>query len=334
MLIFTAVGSIFAQASTDPIPANWTTSLPRDNGTTVYFWGFSGKSKDRREAETKALQDAKIRISGYIYETIENHYTEKVRYQSDRGHVAEASEVIDEVSRSYTKSMLEGVKPARSQPVTNPDGSVEVQILVSVNKADIDKKRNEIDRQMADLSRYYSSQITAQVAPDLETLRKYGQIAARLDPLQRSLVNYLGLAGPVNLYVYLNEQIRKFSGTVYAAHIEFRGNFSSFEQNNILNALQDGLKSNNVTLSLHNVPTATDFLFIVGGEEDINSYSLVRWKTPGLSVQFMQGNSLLISDQVQVTVQINKDGLIDATVKEIRQRNEFFKKLKDILERG
>jgi hypothetical protein len=230
--------------------------------------------------------------------------------------------------------MLEGVKPARSQPVTNRDGSVEVQILVSVNKADIVSKRNEIDRQMADLSRYYSSQITAQDAPGLETLRKYEQIATRLDPLQRSLVNYLGLAEPVNLYAYLNEQIRKLSGIVYAAHIEFRGNFSSFEQSNILNALQDGLKGNNVSLQLHNAPTNTGFLFIVGGEEDINAYNFVRWKAPGLSVQLMQGNSLLISDHVPVTIQVSRQGLIDATVKELRQRNDFFREIKGVLERG
>jgi hypothetical protein len=322
-----------AQAFPDTsVPANWTTNLPRDTETTVYFWGFSGKSKDRREAETKALQDAKIRISGYIYETVEGNYTEISRYKSDMGHIAEDSEIINEFSRSYTKNILEGVKPTRSQPVNHTDGNVEVQILVSIAKVDINNKRNEIDRQMASLSRYYSSQITAQDAPSLETLRKYERIAAQLDPLQRSLVNYLGLAEPVNLYVYLNEQIRKLSNIVYTAHIEFRGNFSDFEKNNILNALQDGLRSNNVFLHLHNIEAAAGFKFIVSGEEDVN-YSLVRWKIPGLSMQFIHGNTLLITDNLQITVQIDREWLINATVKEIRQRNDFFKKIKDTLER-
>jgi hypothetical protein len=322
------------QASADSIPANWTSNLPGDTETSVYFWGFSGKCKDRGEAETKALQDAKVRISAYIYEAVEGNYMETIRYQSNRGNIAEDSEIINEVSRSYTKSMLEGVKPVRSRPVIHPDGSVEAQILVSVNKADIDKKRNEIDRQMSDLSRYYSSQITARDPPGLETLLKYEQIAARLDPLQRSLVNYLGLAEPVNLHAYLSEQIRKLSVSAYAAHIEFRGNFSSFEKNTILNALQDGLKDNKVTLQLHNAPTNTGFVFIFYGEEDVNSYGLVRWKTPGLSVQFLRGNSLLAADHVQVPAQINREWLINAVGKELRQRNDFYKRIKDALEGG
>jgi hypothetical protein len=322
------------QAFTDTLPSNWTTILPKDTNFSIYFWGFSGKSKDRREAETKALQDAKIRISGYIYETVEGNYNETLHYQTDRGYIVENSEIIDEFYRSYTKNILEGVKPERSQPVTNSDGSIEVQILVSINKTDIEKKRNEIYQQMADLSRYYSSQITDKDAPGLETLRKYEQIASRLDPLQRSLVNYLGLTEPVNLYVYLTEQIRKLGGIVYAAHVEFRGNFSSFERNNILNALQDGLRSNNVFLQLHSAPTNTGFIFIISGEEEIN-YSLFRWKIPGLSVQFMQGNSLLKSDYIQVVPsQLNRDWLIDATVKEIKQKNDFFRKIKDVLEKG
>jgi hypothetical protein len=313
----------------------WTTNLPEDTETTMYFWGFSGKSKDRREAETKALQDAKIRISGYISVAVEGGHAETSRYKNIRGHIVEDSEIIDEFSRSYTKNILEGIKPIKSQPVTNSDGSVNVQILVSVNRADLDKKRDEIDRQMTDLSRYYTSQITAeaQAGPSLETLRKYEQIAARLDPLQRSRVNYLGLAEPVNLYTYLNEQIIKLSGLVYAAHIEFKGNFSGFEQTNILNALQDGLKRNNVTLQLHNTPTNTGFIFIVSGEEEINSYNLVRWKMPGLSVQFMRGNSLLASDYVQAPAQVNREWLIDAVGKELRQRNDFYKRIKDVLER-
>jgi hypothetical protein len=311
---------------------NWTTDLPRDTETTVYFWGFSGKSKDRREAETKALQDAKVRVSGYIYETVEGNYTEISRYKSDMGHIAEDSEIIDEFSRSYTKNILEGIRPIRSQPITFPDGSVEVQILVSVAKADIDRKRNEVNRQMAELSRYYSSQITTRDAQNLDTLRKYEHIAAQLDPLQRSLVYYRGLTEPVNLYVYLNEQIRKLSGIIYTAHIEFRGNFSDFEKDNILNALQDGLKSHNVLLQLHNTGTNAVFKFIVSGEEEI-TYSLVRWKIPGLSVQFMQGNTLLASDQLQISVQIDRDWLISATVKEINQRSNFYRKIKENFER-
>ena len=322
-----------AQAFPDTqIPLNWTTNLPRDTETTVCFWGFSGKSKDRREAETKALQDAKIRISGYIFETVEGNYSEISRYKSDMGRIAEDSEIIDEFSRSYTKNILEGVKPIRSQPVTHPDGNVEVQILVSIAKTDIDRKRNEINRQMAELSRYYSSQITTKDAPNLETLRKYEHIAAQLDPLQRSLVYYQGLAEPVNLYVYLNEQIRKLSDIVYTAHIEFKGNFNDFEKNIILNALQDGLKSNNVFLQLLNTETNTFFKFIVSGEEEI-SYSLIRWKIPGLSVQLFHGNTLLVSDNLQIPIQIDKDWLISATVKEIKQRNDFFKKIKEIFEK-
>jgi len=314
------------------IPANWTINLPKDTDKTVYFWGFSGKSKDRREAETRALQDVMIRISGSIYAAVEGNYEEISRYKNMSSRIVEDSEIINEVSRSYTRNILEGIKPIKSQPVTYQDGSVEVQILVSITKSEIDKKRNEINRQMAELSGYYSSQITTKDAPNLETLRKYEHIAAQLDPLQRSLVYYQGLAEPVPLYEYLNEQIRKLSGIVYTAHIEFKGNFNDFEKNSILNALQDGLKSNNVSLQLQNTETNTYFKFIVSGEED-KTYGLVRWKIPGLSVQLFHGNTLLVSDNLLITVQTDRDWLISATVKEIKQKNDFFKKIKEIFEK-
>ena len=314
------------------ISADWPINLPKDTETTVYFWGFSGKSKDRREAETKALQDAGIRISGYIYETIEGNYTEISRYQNNKGYIAEDFEIIDEISRSYTKNILEGIKPLKSQPITYSDGNLEVQILVPITKADIERKRNEIDRQMAELSRYYSSQITPKDAPGLETLRKYEHIAEQLDPLQRSLVYYIGLTEQVNLFVYLNEQIRKLKDIVYTAHIEFKGNFNDLEKNNILNALQDGLKSNNVSLQLQNAETSTYFKFIVSGEEE-TSYSLVRWKIPGLSVQLFHGNTLLVPDNLKIPDQLDRNRLINATVKEIKQRNEFYIKIKEVFER-
>jgi len=313
------------------IPVEWTINLPKDTETIVYFWGFSGKSKDRREAEANALLDAKLRISGYVYETIEGNYTEISHYKNDMGHIFEDSEIIDEVSRSYTKNILEGIKPIKSQPVTYPNGSIEVQILVSVMKSDIAKKRNEINRQMAELSLYYSSQITSKDTPDLETLRKYKQILAQLDPLQRSLIYYRGLTEPVNLYVYLNEQIRKIGNIVYNAHIEFNGNFSDLEKTNILNALQDGLKSNNVFMQLHNAETATNFKFIISGEEEKPYSSFVRWKVPGLSVQLYYGNTLLVSENLQVPIQINREWLISTTGKEIKQKKEFFINIKEVL---
>jgi hypothetical protein len=50
-------------------------------------------------------------------------------------------------------------------------------------------------------------------------------------------------------------------------------------------------------------------------------------------MQFMQGNTLLSSDILQIPVQIDREWLINATVKEIKQRNDFFKRIKEVFER-
>ena len=199
------------------IPDNWTTHLPKDTETTIYFWGFSGKSKDRREAETQALQDAKLRISGYILEIVEGKYTEAFRYKNERGHIAQNSEIINAFSWSYTQNILEGIKPIISHSESHSDGSMEIQILVLVFKDDIEKKRDEIDQRMMNLSVYYTAEIAKQASSSLETLRKYGQIVAQLSPLERLLVNYLGFAESVNLYAYLTDQIGKLSDKIYIA---------------------------------------------------------------------------------------------------------------------
>jgi hypothetical protein len=194
--------------SNPPIPDNWTTHLPRDTETTIYFWGFSGKSKDRREAETQALQDAKLRVSGYIQEIVEGKNVDVSRNNS---------EIFNTSSWSYTQNILEGVKPIISRSVSYSDGSMEIQILVSVFKDDINRKRDEIDQRMMNLSVYYTSEITKQTSSSLETLRKYGQIAAQLSPLERLKVKYLGFAEPVDLYAYLTDQIGKLSNEIYIA---------------------------------------------------------------------------------------------------------------------
>ena len=200
-----------------PIPDNWTTHLPGETETMVYFWGFSGKSKDRREAETQALQDAKLRVSGYIQEIVEGKEMDATHYKKERGHIVHNSEIFNTSSWSYTQNILEGVKPIISHSVSYSDGSMEIQILVSVFKDDINRKRDEIDQRMMNLSVYYTSEIKKQASSSLETLRKYGQIAAQLSPLERLKVNYLGFAEPVNLYAYLTDQIGKLSHEIYIA---------------------------------------------------------------------------------------------------------------------
>jgi hypothetical protein len=323
----------FIPAPAPLILPDWQTNLPRETETTVFFWGFSGRSKDRREAETRALQDAKLRISGYILEIVEGSYAETSQYKNDRGRITEDVETINEFSQSYTQSMLEGVKPIVSHPTRNADGSMEVQILVSVLKADIIRKREEIDQRMKDLSAHYTAEIRRQTQPGLETLRKYQQIVARLNPLERSLVNFLGSARPVNLHTYLIEEIRKLSDRVYVARVEFQGNFSNSERNNIYNALQNGLRNSDVKLQLVNTGN-TDFRIIVAGEDDPNAFGTIRWKMPGLSLQFMQGGTLKESAHVVVPVQVDRAWLITETVNRISQERSFFLKIKDFFTKG
>lgn len=316
------------------ISPHWTTDLPNETETLLYFWGFSGKSKDRREAETNALQDAKLRISGYIFEVVEGSYTESSQYKNERGSITDDSEVISEFSQSYTKSILEGVKPIMSQPSRNADGTMEVQILVSVSKAVIVKKREEIDQRVKDLSALYTSEIKNHKGTGLETLRKYEQITSKLNLLERTLVNYHGAAQPVNLYTYLTEQINKLADTVYVASVEFRGEFKNFEKETLFAALQNGLKNNGVQLQL--VHTAnTDFKIVVSGEPEESMYaSTFRWRMPGLSLQFMQGSSIKESSYITVPIQVDRAWLINETGKKINLEKEFFLKIKDIFKRG
>jgi hypothetical protein len=50
-------------------------------------------------------------------------------------------------------------------------------------------------------------------------------------------------------------------------------------------------------------------------------------------MQFMQGNTLLSSDILQIPVQIDREWLMSATVKEIKQRNDFYRKIRENFER-
>lgn len=195
----------FSQSTTSD---NWTSDFV-DTETTIYFSGYSGNSKDRREAEAKALQDAKSRISSYILETIQGNYSEAFRYKTEKGHITQDTEIITAFSQSYTQNILQGIKPINSYPVRNPDGSMDVQIIVPVAVADISRKHAEIDRQIAALSRYYSLEIQSKDASIMSTLLKYERIISMLDPIECALVEFLGLDEPVNLYKYLVLQTGK-----------------------------------------------------------------------------------------------------------------------------
>jgi len=201
-----------------PIFEDWTTHKPRDTETTLYFWGFSGKCKDRREAETMALQDAKLRVSGYIWVSVESNGMMASRYQSERGHITQDSEIFNTSSLSYTQNILEGIEQIRSQSEHHSDGSIEIQILVSVSRDAVVKIQDETDQRMMNLSSYYTSEIKNQTGSNLEILRKYEQIISQLSsPLERARVKFLGLAEAVNLYDYLTGQIKKLSAEIVIA---------------------------------------------------------------------------------------------------------------------
>jgi hypothetical protein len=116
--------------------------------------------------------------------------------------------------------------------------------------------------------------------------------------------------------------------------VEFNGNFSSNEKDTILNALQDGLDDNNVLLRLHlDSDAETYFKFVVSGEDAVSNLygqTLIRWKQPGLTVQFMY--SSVISENFSVA-EINRDRLISVTGNEIRNRASFFLRVKEAIDR-
>jgi len=332
-LFANAVPEQFRPAPAPRFSPNWTTDLPDETETTIYFWGFSGKSKDRREAETRALQDAKIRIAGYIFEVVEGNYSETSQYKNDRGHITENSEIISDFSQSYTKSILEGVKPLVSKPARNKDGTMEVQILVSVPKAVIAQKREEINKRVRELSAFYTTEIQNQKGWNLETLRRYEQIVSRLNLIERALVTYHGLARPVNLYTYITERIHALAEAVYVARVEFRGGFSDFEREGLFAALQNGFKNNGVRLQLIHTGNA-DFKIVLSGEPEQNIYTTFRWRLPGLALQFMQGDLIKESAYITVPVQVDRAWLMTETGKKISQEKDFFLKIQDIFKRG
>ena len=175
---------------------------------------------------------------------------------------------------------------------------------------------------------------SSQTGSLLETLRKYEHIVSQLNLFERNRVEYLGAAQSINLYVYLVGQIKDLRDRVYTASVEFSGNFSVSEKTNIFTALQNGMKNNGITLRLLDAPSNTVFKFVITGDVEKNSYDIVRWTRPGLSMQFVQEKSIGPSALIDTSPELYRNDLMSRTVREIVQRNSFFHQIKELLARG
>jgi len=131
------------------IPDNWTTHKPDDTETTVYFWGFSKKCNDLQEAQRSAEEDARLRISFYISGIVEGKQIEVSRYLNKRGFIVQDSEIFNTSSLSYTQTRLRGINHViSSSPILYSNGSMEIQILVSISKENIEIIRDEVEQKM------------------------------------------------------------------------------------------------------------------------------------------------------------------------------------------
>jgi hypothetical protein len=314
------------------IPHDWTTNLPSDTDTISYFWGRSGKSRDQQEAAASAQADASASISRYVYTIVQGETTDTLRIRSEGGRVVEDIEIINSLSADFTKSIIAGIRPIRSHPTRHSDGTVELQILVAVSKADIAKARADIDSHMLSLSRHYTAQIKNQGVENLTSLRQYRDlIVLRLNPLERSLVRFLDTPERISLYLWLNEQIAILGGDLHFAYVEFRGNFSGFEHQ-IRSALQARLNANDVPLHFADSAGDTSLRIIVTGTARETPSGILHWQAQGgLLFEFVQGRA------VRASVSIRNGGgreiheLINVTLRGLAQESAFFLRIKEIL---
>jgi hypothetical protein len=120
---------------------------PADTPETMYFIGISARKPDMQEALKDAEKDAKIRVSGYIAYMVEEKVEDASAYKTSMGKVAENTERAAIASSSYTRAILSEVK-ITGEPQITPyrNGTVEVQIVVAVDRKLLDKAIADFNR--------------------------------------------------------------------------------------------------------------------------------------------------------------------------------------------
>jgi hypothetical protein len=173
--------------------------LPADTAETMYFRGVSVPKRSSQEALKDAEKDAQIRVSGYIGSFIEGKVEDAVAYQTSMGKVVEDTEKVVVASSSYTKSVLSRVKTIDEQ-VTPPhlDGTVEVRIVVAVDKKLLDKA---ID----DFKRLQDAAKTVRFIPDSSTYT--GQKGVRIEiPVGITATTAIDIGALECVFTYGNER--------------------------------------------------------------------------------------------------------------------------------
>jgi hypothetical protein len=111
------------------------------------FRGFSKRLSNLKDAINDAEKDAKTRVSGYIFYQVEEKVVDAFTYKTSMGQVVENTETAAFASSSYTSAVLSGVKTiGEPQVVRYPDGTVEVQVEVAVDKKLLEKAIDDFNR--------------------------------------------------------------------------------------------------------------------------------------------------------------------------------------------
>ncbi|MDR3302584.1 MAG: porin family protein [Spirochaetaceae bacterium] len=124
--------------------------LPADTAETMYFRGISARKRSLQEALKDAENDARIRVSGYISYLVEEKIEDATRYRASNGRVVENTETALIASSSSTSAVLNGVKTIDEQITPrSPDGTVEVQIVVAVDRKLLEQATDDFNTKRA-----------------------------------------------------------------------------------------------------------------------------------------------------------------------------------------
>ncbi|MDR1903772.1 MAG: hypothetical protein LBQ88_16005 [Treponema sp.] len=335
---FSAAHGVPAQAGR---PA-WVAAKPRDTAALLYFTSSVDNFSGEEEAKKTAINTVYGVVAGHVIVHVQSAASERTQAtQTGSGGAVtdDYTTLININTDSFTDIILAGIKTEiYSEAYYNEQKLKRYRAwaLASVSPGQIEKNRQAYAQRIEKLSQQYSDELSKQDS-SFEALRACRRMLAGLDPLQRSLVEYIGPDGRANLYEYLSGRIQTLAAGVYSAAVEFGGefNFSDSEKDALAGALQSGLQAVGSSLRLVTPPrqaAQARFKFVITGEISVAGsaeHSLVRWKLPGLAVRLLfDGESLLGPEYFPVT-ELGREYLVFMTAKAIREKTSFYQRIKE-----
>jgi hypothetical protein len=337
-VVFIAFFSI-ARMPAEPLRPAWIQNKPRDTAAMLYFTSAVDDFAGEEEAKKAAVNAVYSAVAGNIIVYIQSSVSEKTQTAQSGSNDAitgSYNTLVNINTDSFTNIILSGIKTeVYSEAYYNVRNQKRYRAwaLASISPRQADENRQAYSEKIEKLSQYYSNELSKQDS-SFEALRACRRMLSELDPLQRSLVEYIGPAGRVNLHLYLNERIQTLAASVYSASVEFRGpfKFSDSEKDALCGALEGGLRAGGVSLRLVTQAGQARFTFVItaeSGETAGMRYSRIHWQLPGLAIRLLFDNDSLLEPEYFPVTEFTREYLVSMTAKAIKEKTVFYQKIKE-----